>query len=103
SVAGLRRNHWPLCLGIRSLVTEMQRLVAVAELANQSGNCIGCIVKLAAPRNSSDDDAVSRPRGFHLRPLAEPDMNLPAHPAPTIQSMTDTHRPMHLVAGARAA
>ena len=30
---------------------------------------------------------VSRPEEFHLRPLAEPDVNLSAHPAPTIQPM----------------
>jgi len=29
------------------LATEVQRRVTVAELANQLGNCIGCIVKLA--------------------------------------------------------
>ena len=29
------------------------------------------------------DLGVSRPREFHPRPLAEPDVNLPAHPAPT--------------------
>src|SRR3954466_10899416 len=28
---------------------------------------------------------VSRPEGFHLQPLAEPDVNLSAHPAPIIQ------------------
>jgi len=28
---------------------------------------------------------VSRPEGFHLQPLAEPDVNLSAHPAPTIR------------------
>jgi hypothetical protein len=29
------------------------------------------------------DLGVSRPKEFHLRPLAEPDVNLSAHPAPT--------------------
>src|SRR5689334_20565530 len=33
---------------------------------------------------------VSRPKEFHLRPLAEPDVNLSAHPAPTIQPTTET-------------
>ena len=28
---------------------------------------------------------MSRPEGFHLQPLAEPDVNLSAHPAPIIQ------------------
>jgi hypothetical protein len=31
---------------------------------------------------------VSRPEGFHLQPLAEPDVNLSAHPAPIIQLTT---------------
>ena len=35
-------------------------------------------------------ERVSRPKEFHLRPLAEPDVNLSAHPAPTIQPTTDT-------------
>src|SRR3954452_14001700 len=33
---------------------------------------------------------VSRPEELHLRPLSEPDVNLSAHPAPIIQSTTDT-------------
>ena len=33
---------------------------------------------------------VSRPKGFHLRPLSEPDMNLAAHPAPIIHPTTDS-------------
>jgi hypothetical protein len=33
---------------------------------------------------------VSRPKESHLRPLAEPDMSLSAHPAPTTQPTTDT-------------
>jgi hypothetical protein len=32
---------------------------------------------------------VSRPKEFHLRPLAEPDVNLSAHPAPTTRATTD--------------
>jgi hypothetical protein len=28
---------------------------------------------------------VSRPEGFHLKPLAEPDVTLLSHPAPIIQ------------------
>ena len=32
---------------------------------------------------NGDDLGVSRPKEFHLRPLAEPDVNLSAHPAPT--------------------
>ena len=35
-------------------------------------------------------EGVSRPREFHLRPLAEPDVNLSAHPAPTIHPTTDS-------------
>jgi hypothetical protein len=31
---------------------------------------------------------VSRPEGFHLQPLSEPDVNLSAHPAPIIQLTT---------------
>jgi len=31
---------------------------------------------------------VSRPEGFHLKPLAEPDMTLSSHPAPIIQPGT---------------
>ena len=31
---------------------------------------------------------VSRPEEFHPRPLAEPDVNLSAHPAPIIQPTT---------------
>jgi hypothetical protein len=31
---------------------------------------------------------VSRPEGFHLKPLAEPDMTLSSHPAPVIQPRT---------------
>jgi hypothetical protein len=36
------------------------------------------------------DIGVSRPKGFHLRPLAEPDVNLSAHPAPIIHPTTDS-------------
>jgi hypothetical protein len=34
------------------------------------------------------ETVVSRPKGFHLQPLAEPDVNLSAHPAPIIQLTT---------------
>src|SRR5207253_7255429 len=34
------------------------------------------------------DIGVSRPEEFHLRPLAEPDVNLSAHPAPIIHPTT---------------
>ena len=40
---------------------------------------------------------VSRPKEFRLRPLAEPDVNLSAHPAPIIHPTTDspsTNEPM---------
>ena len=33
---------------------------------------------------------VSRPKEFRLRPLAEPDVNLSAHPAPIIHPTTDS-------------
>src|SRR5438105_3916710 len=33
---------------------------------------------------------VSRPEESHLRPLAEPDVSLSAHPAPAIRPMTET-------------
>src|SRR4051794_388333 len=36
------------------------------------------------------DIGVSRPKGFHLRPLSEPDVNLAAHPAPIIHPTTDS-------------
>ena len=36
------------------------------------------------------DCGVSRPKGFHLRPLSEPDVNLAAHPAPIIHPTTDS-------------
>ena len=36
------------------------------------------------------DVRVSRPEEFHLRPLAEPDVNLSAHPAPIFQPTTHT-------------
>jgi hypothetical protein len=36
------------------------------------------------------DVGVSRPKEFRLRPLAEPDVNLSAHPAPIIHPTTDT-------------
>ena len=32
---------------------------------------------------NGNDLGVSRPKEFHPRPLAEPDVNLSAHPAPT--------------------
>jgi hypothetical protein len=43
-------------------------------------------VDKALPRR---DIWVSRPEEFHLRPLAEPDVNLSVHPAPIIPPMTD--------------
>src|SRR5271157_5823609 len=36
------------------------------------------------------DIGVSRPKEFHLRPLAEPDVNLSAHPAPIIHPTTSS-------------
>ena len=36
------------------------------------------------------DIGVSRPKEFRLRPLAEPDVNLLAHPAPIIHPTTDS-------------
>ena len=36
------------------------------------------------------DVRVSRPKGFRLRPLAEPDVNLSTHPAPIIHPKTDS-------------
>ena len=51
---------------------------------------------------------VSRPKEFHLRPLAEPDVNLSAHPAPIIHPTTDTPltnertHPAHCARAARA-
>ena len=36
------------------------------------------------------DIGVSRPKEFRLRPLAEPDVNLSAHPAPIIHPTTDS-------------
>ena len=41
------------------------------------------------------DVGVSRPKEFHLRPLAEPDVNLSAHPAPTIHLRQIPQRPMN--------
>jgi hypothetical protein len=38
----------------------------------------------------SRDIGVSRPKEFRLRPLAEPDVNLSAHPAPIIHPTTDS-------------
>jgi hypothetical protein len=35
-----------------------------------------------APSAIDFDVRVSRPKGFHPRPLTEPDVNLSAHPAP---------------------
>jgi hypothetical protein len=35
-------------------------------------------------------EGVSRPKEFRLRPLAEPDVNLSAHPAPIIHPTTDS-------------
>ena len=43
-----------------------------------------------APAAMDLEVGVSRPREFHPRPLVEPDVNLSAHPAPTIQPTTDT-------------
>ena len=42
---------------------------------------------------------LSRPKEFRLRPLAEPDVNLSAHPAPIIHPTTDSFR--HLYGGSR--
>ena len=44
------------------------------------------IEKAATDRNIG----VSRPKEFHLRPLAEPDVSLSAHPAPIIHPTTDS-------------
>ena len=41
------------------------------------------------------DIGVSRPEEFHLRPLAEPDVNLSAHPAPIFRLRRDSQRPMY--------
>src|SRR5207248_7167419 len=49
---------------------------------------------------------VSRPEESHLRPLAEPDVSLLAHPAPAIRPMTETpvtNERTHPVAFAPAA
>ena len=62
------------------LVTELQRLVAVAELAHQLGNCIGCIVKLAEisnlalPTGLGDRNCIPRLGGI------DPDKYFPTSP-----------------------
>ena len=62
------------------LVTEVQRLIAVAELANQLGNCIGRIVKLAevpnlsVPTSLGDRNCIPRLRGI------DPDKYFPTSP-----------------------
>jgi hypothetical protein len=46
-----------------------------------------CEVQEARQRRQ---EGVSRPKEFRLRPLAEPDVNLSAHPAPIIHPTTDS-------------
>src|SRR3954447_14344723 len=41
------------------------------------------------------DIGVSRPEEFHLRPLAEPDVNLSAHPAPIFRLRQDVIKAGH--------
>jgi hypothetical protein len=54
----------------------VQRLVAVAELANQLGNCIGCIVKLAEIPNLAQSERLNiarmhyQLRGYRFRDFA---------------------------------
>ena len=62
--------------------------VAIAALGDMPAECFGVPVlgdaeqpDFAIP--NGHDLGVSRPKEFHLRPLAEPDVNLSAHPAPT--------------------
>src|SRR6059058_3992194 len=62
--------------------------VAIAALGDMPAQRLGVPVLDHAEQPDlavldGDDLGVSRPKEFHLRPLAEPDVNLSAHPAPT--------------------
>jgi hypothetical protein len=57
-------------------------------------------IEKAAPDR---DIGVSRPKEFRLRPLAEPDVNLSAHPAPIVHPTTDSRSTNGRMRGADVA
>ena len=88
-------------LGVEDLQLLAHRLMAV--LLAPSGYChqapsetllhrLRIHHELPSPA-ACTDVRMSRPEGFHLEPLAEPDVNLSAHPAPIKQTLRSYRYP----------
>ena len=69
-----------VCAALDPLRRLIETHVMAAERLHGDDTTVPVLAAVARHR----DVGVSRPKEFHLRPHAEPDVNLSAHPAPTI-------------------
>ena len=84
--------HWtPIVQRLFQSIEDEARMGGAADppANDASGEGIDnkCYIDKTLPRRHV---GVSRPEEFHLQPLAEPDVNLSAHPAPIIRPRPQT-------------